>query len=228
HRGRVIPERQRKHLKSNIVASIENFGFTLLNPDEVRSRRDFNKYLIGYPTGFNAVYLKQHLIVETAVFFRSYPIKRLTATSFIYDFLLKNNYSKIISEYNLEPFELNVQSAERTMIDKLYALGDYYLSGTINGHSRHIYDIYKLLEIVKVDDELKQLKELVRIERMKDKQCPSANDDVDFKVLLNEIIEKDAYKSDYENITSALLFDKVSYNEAVKSLEKILDIALFD
>ena len=63
---------------------------------------------------------------------------------------------------------------------------------------------------------------------MKDKQCPSANDDVDFKVLLNEIIEKDAYKSDYENITSALLFDKVSYNEAVKSLEKILDIALFD
>ncbi|MBE6843568.1 MAG: nucleotidyl transferase AbiEii/AbiGii toxin family protein [Ruminococcus sp.] len=221
-------ERQRKHLKSNIVASIENFGFTLLNPDEVRSRRDFNKYLIGYPTGFNAVYLKQHLIVETAVFFRSYPIKRLTATSFIYDFLLKNNYSKIISEYDLEPFELNVQSAERTMIDKLYALGDYYLSGTINGHSRHIYDIYKLLEIVKVDDELKQLKELVRIERMKDKQCPSANDDVDFKVLLNEIIEKDAYKSDYENITSALLFDKVSYNEAVKSLEKILDIALFD
>ncbi|MBP1565057.1 MAG: nucleotidyl transferase AbiEii/AbiGii toxin family protein [Oscillospiraceae bacterium] len=221
-------EGQRKHLKSNIVASIENFGFTLLNPDEVRSRRDFNKYLIGYPTGFNAVYLKQHLIVETAVFFRSYPIKRLTATSFIYDFLLKNNYSKIISEYNLEPFELNVQSAERTMIDKLYALGDYYLSGTINGHSRHIYDIYKLLEIVKVDDELKQLKELVRIERMKDKQCPSANDDVDFKVLLNEIIEKDAYKSDYENITSALLFDKVSYNEAVKSLEKILDIALFD
>lgn len=221
-------EGQRKHLKSNIVASIENFGFTLLNPDEVRSRRDFNKYLIGYPTGFNAVYLKQHLIVETAVFFRSYPIKRLTATSFIYEFLLKNNYSKIISEYNLEPFELNVQSAERTMIDKLYALGDYYLSGTINGHSRHIYDIYKLLEIVKVDDELKQLKELVRIERMKDKQCPSANDDVDFKVLLNEIIEKDAYKSDYENITSALLFDKVSYNEAVKSLEKILDIALFD
>lgn len=221
-------EGQRKHLKTNIVSSIEQFDFTLVNPDEIRSRRDFNKYIISYPTMFNAAYLKQQLIVETAVFLRSYPSKRLTATSFVYDFLVKNNYSDIIAEYELEPFELNVQAAERTMIDKLYALGDYYLNETINGHSRHIYDIYKLLEIVNVNDELKQLKEHVRIERKNDKQCSSANDDVNFKALLNEIIEKEVYKSDYENITSALLFEKLSYNEAVMALEKILDSELFD
>ncbi len=221
-------EGQRKHLKTNIVSSIEQFDFTLVNPDEIRSRRDFNKYIISYPTVFNAAYLKQQLIVETAVFLRSYPSKRLTATSFVYDFLVKNNYSDIIAEYELEPFELNVQAAERTMIDKLYALGDYYLNETINGHSRHIYDIYKLLEIVNVNDELKQLKEHVRIERKNDKQCSSANDDVNFKALLNEIIEKEVYKSDYENITSALLFEKLSYNEAVMALEKILDSELFD
>lgn len=221
-------EGQRKHLKANIVSTIDKFEFVLLNPDEVRSRRDFNKYIISYPTVFNATYLKQQLIVETAVFLRSYPSKRLTATSFIYDFLFKNNHGDIISEYKLEPFELNVQAAERTMIDKLYALGDYYLNGTINGHSRHIYDICKLLEIVKIDDELKHLREMVRIERKNDKQCPSANDDVNFKMLLQDIIEKKAYKSDYDNITSALLFEKLNYDTAVMALEKILKSDLFD
>ena len=191
-------ESQRKHLKAAIVSSIEKFNFTLLNPDEIRSRHDFNKYIISYPTVFSAAYLKQQLIVETAVFLRSYPSKRLTATSFVYDFLVKNNHSDIISEYELEPFELNVQAAERTMIDKLYALGDYYLSKTINGHSRHIYDIYKLLDMVEINDELKRLKEIVHIERKNDKKCPSANDNVNLKALLNEIIEKDVYKSDYE------------------------------
>lgn len=221
-------EGQRKHLKANIVSTIDKFEFVLLNPDEVRSRRDFNKYIVSYPTVFNATYLKQQLIVETAVFLRSYPSKRLTATSFIYDFLFKNNHGDIISEYKLEPFELNVQAAERTMIDKLYALGDYYLNGTINGHSRHIYDICKLLEIVKIDDELKHLREMVRIERKNDKQCPSANDDVNFKMLLGEIIEKEAYRSDYETITSALLFERLSYDEAVTALQKILNSKLFD
>ena len=221
-------ESQRKHLKAAIVSSIEKFNFTLLNPDEIRSRHDFNKYIISYPTVFSAAYLKQQLIVETAVFLRSYPSKRLTATSFVYDFLVKNNHSDIISEYELEPFELNVQAAERTMIDKLYALGDYYLSKTINGHSRHIYDIYKLLDMVEINDELKRLKEIVHIERKNDKKCPSANDNVNLKALLNEIIEKDVYKSDYEKITSALLFEKLSYDDAVKALEQIVNSNLFD
>ena len=43
------------------------------------------------------------------------------------------------------------------MIDKMYALADYYLLNTTNEHSRHIYDIYKLSEIVTVDDTLKEL-----------------------------------------------------------------------
>lgn len=220
-------EGQHKKLKASIISTIDRFDFTLLNPDEIRSRRDFNKYIISYSTMFSAAFLKQQLIVETAVFLRSYPCKRLTATSFIFDFLMKNNHSDIINEYELKPFELNVQTAERTMLDKMYALGDYYLKETINGHSRHIYDLCKLLEIVVIDDKLKQLNEKVRMERKNDKQCPSANDEINFKSLLNEIIEKEAYKSDYENITSALLFEKLTYEEAIKSLEKILQSELF-
>lgn len=222
------PESKRRALKANIVSSIEKYDFNLENADNIRSGRDFNRYIISCPTKFTSKFLKQQLIIETAVFLRSYPCEKMFASSYIYDFLLKNNYNDIIYEYGLEPFELNVQAAERTMIDKLYALGDYYLNGTIKGHSRHIYDICKLLTIVEIDNELKKLKEQVCAERMNDKQCLSAKEDVNFKKLLTEIIENDVYKSDYENITSKLLFEKLSYSTAVRSLEEILKSELFD
>lgn len=144
-------------LKLGIVSAIDTFGFSLSNPDDIKSRRDFNRYVIDYHTSFDSEYLKRQLIVETAVFFRPYPTVRLAATSFIYDYLHKNGHDDIITEYSLAPFELNVQSAERTLIDKLYALGDYYLDESINRHSRHIYDIYKLLNVVKLDDSLRKL-----------------------------------------------------------------------
>lgn len=115
-------EGQRKHLKSNVISIIDEFSFDLTNADEIRSRRDFNRYIIDYPSVFSSDYLKQQLIVETAVFIKSYPSKIMSASSFIYEYLYSNGYHDIITQYDLEPFELNVQSVERTLIDKLYAL----------------------------------------------------------------------------------------------------------
>lgn len=220
-------ESQRKNLKRNIVSIIDKFQFTLDNADNVRSRRDYNRYIIDYPTIFPSDYLKEHLIVETSVYIKAYPYKRMTASSIIYEYLNKNGYDDLIKEYELEPFELNVQSAERTFIDKLYALGDYYLSDAVNEHSRHIYDLYKLSEIVILNDELKQLVNEVYTERKPHIQCRSAKDGIDMNILLQEIIDKDIYKKDYEEITSKMLFEDVSYETAKNALQKIVAFKLF-
>lgn len=220
-------EGQKKHLKLNVVSIIDKFNFNLTNADDIRSRRDFNRYIIDYPSVFSSDYLKQQLIVETAVFIRAYPSKVMTASSFIYEYLYDNGYHDIITQYDLEPFELNVQIAERTFIDKLYALCDYYLSDTVVEHSRHIYDIYKLLGVVEINDELRQLALEVREERKKHKTCLSAQDGVDINSLLQEIIDKDIYKSDYESITSSLLFEKIEYRTVVEALQIIIDSKLF-
>ena len=82
-----LTEGQRRHLKENIIATIDEFGFELTNPEKVRSRRDYNKYMIDFPTVFDFAALKQYLIVETSVFLRAYPSKKMEATSFIYDYL---------------------------------------------------------------------------------------------------------------------------------------------
>ncbi|MBQ7962360.1 MAG: nucleotidyl transferase AbiEii/AbiGii toxin family protein [Clostridia bacterium] len=220
-------EGQRKKLKANIVSVIDEFGFVLSNPDKVHSRRDYNKYIIDYPTVFNSDYLKENLIVETAVYIKAYPCKEMQATSIIYDFLKENGYDNLIAEYNLEPFNVNVQAAERTLIDKLYALGDYYLCDAVQEHSRHIYDIYKLLDIVELNDELRMLAKAVFEERKGHPNCHSAKDDIDMNKLLQEIIDSEAYKKDYQDITEKIVFDNINYSTAIKALQTVVDSKLF-
>ena len=166
--------------------------------------------------------------VETAVYIKAYPRKKIQATSIIYDYLHENGFDNLLEQYGLEPFEVNVQVAERTFIDKLYALGDYYLSGAISEHSRHIYDIYKLSEIVPLDDKLKALAKEVYIEREPHEQCRSAKPGVEVNKLLQEIIDVEAYKKDYEDITMKMLFEEVDYETAVSKLQQVVKYGLFE
>ena len=132
------------------------------------------------------------------------------------------------SQFSLEPFELNVQGIERTFIDKLFAVGDYYLDNKVTEHSRHIYDLFKLFAVVEINDSVKELFELVRKERSRHAACLSAQEGVNLKDLLQKIIDESAYKNDYEAITAGLLFEKISYVTAIGALQKIINSGLLD
>ena len=220
-------EGQRKELKETIVSIIDEFGFTLTNPEKVRSRRDYNRYVVDYPTIFPTNYLKEHLIVETAVYIKAYPCKRMSASSMICDYLERNGYRELIEQYCLQPFELSVQAAERTLVDKVFALGDYYLCDAIHEHSRHVYDIYKLLDVVSLDASMKELVQSVREERKPHVNCRSAKDGIDMNSLLQELVDKAVYKQDYENITAKILFEELSYETAANALRKIIESGIF-
>lgn len=221
-------ESKRKQLKTNITQIISELEFELTNADAIRSRRDYNRYIIDYPSSLSAAYLKEQLIVETAIYQRAYPTKVMSADSLIYQYLHENGYDAFIKQYDLEPFELNVQTAERTLLDKLFALADYYLLNATTEHSRHIYDIYKLSEIVTVDDSLKALALSVADERRPHKMCLSVRDGNNVTVILREAIDRKIYKEDYETITVPLLFESISYEAAVSALENILQDGIFE
>jgi predicted nucleotidyltransferase component of viral defense system len=76
-----LTEGQRKRLKADIVSIIEDSGFSLENADQIRSRRDFNRYVIDYRPEMLSSNLKQYLIVETAVYIKSFPTKEMEAAS---------------------------------------------------------------------------------------------------------------------------------------------------
>lgn len=73
---------------------------------------------------------------------------------------------------------MKVQGLDRTLTDKVFAVCDYYLQNRIKKHSRHIYDIYKLLPLVKQDDAFRALVREVRAVRKESVICPSAADGV--------------------------------------------------
>ena len=220
-------EGQRKKLKEDICTVIEELEFSLLNKSKIRSRGDFNKYLVGYPCKYESGFLNKQIIVETALFIRSYPNEKLKASCFIADFLKNHNYSNVISEYDIDEFELNVQSMERTFTDKLFAVRDYYLDGEPEKHSRHIYDLYRIMPQISFDGNFEKLVKEVREDRKSHKTCLSAQEGIDICSLLEKIIKEDFYRKDYESNTKLFLFRPVDYETVIDSIKKISNLHLF-
>ena len=145
----------KRNLKQAIIDVCNELALELINIEDIHSRRDFNRYEIKYPILFNNNGIKPYLLVETAFMVKSFPYEIKNVTSMIYDFLKEIGDLKAIEEFEMEPFEIHVQSASRTLVDKVFALCDYTMSNNIKDHSRHIYDIYQLLKIIILDDNLK-------------------------------------------------------------------------
>ena len=220
-------EGQRKKLKENITTIIDSLRFNLVNPEQVRIRRDFNRYVVDYMSDSANSFLKKYLIIETAVSIKSFPTETMSAASFVYDFLTANSADGEITKYELEPFKVQVQSIERTFIDKVFAVGDYYLNGQAENHSRHVYDLYKIYPAIIFDDAFKRLVEEVREVRKPHTTCYSAKDSVNLQELLKKIIDESYYKSDYNRVTEALLFETVAYTEAATVLHQIIESRWF-
>lgn len=214
-------EGQRKRMKAAVTHAVEEMGLAIENLDETRSRREFNKYLIPLPStgiGFSS----DTLIIETAVMTPASPAVAKTVDSYLYRLCIDEGFHYIVSEYELEPFKLITNSIERTFVDKVFALCDYYMAGPIPPRqSRHIYDLYKLSSIISFDETLAALFDTVRQQRKSAHGCPSAQDDVDVPLVLEAIIKDDAYRNDYRDITAPLLFEDVPYEEAAIPLQAI-------
>ncbi len=132
-----------------------------------------------------------------------------------------------IERYSLSPFTMKVQDISRTLADKVFAICDYYLQNKTEKHSRHLYDIYKLLPLVPQNDSFKKLVKEVRGVRELSPVCPSAKPDVDVVELLKKIISENVYKSDYDKITENLLEEELNYETVLPALKQIAENGMF-
>lgn len=221
-------EGTRRNFVHNVEEVIISCGMKLINEDEIRSKRFFNRFEIDYNSTRMIHALKPTVVIETALELRSFPAVEMDADSYIYQYLLENDYQDIIKEYNLYPFKVKVQSLERTFIDKVFAVCDYYLNGTVKEHSRHLYDLYKIFPNIDVNESLIQLINDVRELRKQNVKCLSAKDNVNPKEVLNEIIELDIYQEDYNDITKDLLFEDIEYSEVIETLKTINETDIFN
>lgn len=219
-----VTEGMRRNLKYDIFSAVDELGFTVDNAENIYSKTYFNRYQIEYPSTESVSYIKPYLYVETATFMKPFPFEIKEADTYIYRFLKEKGMLALIEQYSLQPFEVKVQTLERTFIDKLFALGDYYLTEKTNGYSRHLYDLYKIMPRISFDEDFYTLFDEVHEIRSKDRNCPSAKDGQFLKDILTRIYEEDYFENDYKSVTMGLLFDKVEYADVKNNLKEIIDI----
>lgn len=225
-----LTESYRKSYKKKIVSCVNSLKLKIDNEDKIWSNRLFNAYNISYDSVFVNTNIKNQIIVETALQIPSFPIEEKDISSILYDYLLKNRMLDIIDEYDMSPFKIKVQTLERTFVDKVFAICDYYLNNNIIGHSRHIYDLCKLYDCIDIES-IKDLVKQIRDYRSKNKSCLSARDGVVINDILRSIIAEGTYKTDYIDLTSKLLSEKdclnFPYEKSIKVLKKIIELNIF-
>lgn len=205
---------ERMKSKKLIIDIAENLGLTLSNPGDIKSRHDYNKYVFKYDSMFAEIPLE--IIIETSYYQTVYPAEKHVVGSFVGKFCKERDIQLPI------PFEaaeviMQVQSIERTFVDKVFAVYDYKIRNMQDRDSRHLYDICKLLGRVKLDGHLDELIDVVRDDRMQSKNNPSAQLEYNIPKMLKEIIQSRFYEPDYRDITQKLLYENISYDYAAES-----------
>lgn len=219
-----IGEARRKKLKNKIIKGIsETLHMPIINWGETQSDRDYNAYLFSYKSvyGFEDDRIPSVVKMETALGSYAFPTEEVSIGNYIGDYLITKSRQDLAESFMLDSFDMQLQALNRTFVDKIFALCDYYLVNRAKRCSRHMYDIYKLAPKVERGDSLKQLYHEVRKHRSGMPICPSAKEDVDVSGLIIEFCNNEFYKEDYKLITDYFADDFVAYEDCVQLLRDI-------
>lgn len=227
-----LGEAKRKKIKYKILKPIaDELGLVIRNFDTVESDKNLNHYDFYYESVvgnriINAI--PPYVKLETSLMSYAFPTEEKELGNYILD-ALGADEEEFISAYDLQPFPMRVQSLNRTLIDKVFALCDYYLQGKARRNARHLYDIYKLADYVEVDEAFLNLVKEVRTHRieMGSEIAPAAPLDVNILELVQRICDEDFYKEDYKDTTLKLISDSLEY-EVLKNHYRQLSWRIFE
>ena len=219
------PTDSEKRKSNEIIMTIAGkLGLELSNPDMIKTRYNYNKYVFKYESLFDLN--KLEIIIETSYYQSVYPISKHIINSYIGSFCKKNNIELPIPF--VIDFEMNVQSIERTFIDKVFAVCDYKIDNMEDRDSRHLYDIAKMMPLITFDSKLDKLIDDVRDDRMTSKNNPSAQLEYNINEMLKEIIDKRFYERDFNFVTKKLLYENYSYDDAINNgIAKMVNTDVF-
>lgn len=186
-----------------------------MEAEPIRSGRYFNKYKIGYSRIYNEEGDQQmldHILIETMLTYKPFPCEIRPVSNYVTMFLEKEQLMSLIEQYNLQPFNMNIQSIDRTFVDKLFAICDYHEDKDYARNSRHIYDIHMVYRSGYLNVEgLPSLIEQVIDARRMGKKTYSSRTGYKLVHTLQEIIGNAVYRQDYETNTREFLSEYIIF-----------------
>jgi len=144
---------QTKKLIKRIEKSIIDNNFReIVDHIQVSKGSEFRKTVYNYTKLKRGDFghANSNIIVELNSFAQPHPYQLQEISSYIYDFLL-GKADDIISEYQLEPFSVNVLDYRRTFCEKLSAIARASHESNsdfdeLKKKIRHFYDLYYLMQ----------------------------------------------------------------------------------
>lgn len=175
--------------------------------------------------------LNENIKIETVTFLKPNPYEKRKVKSMIYDYLEKKNMIDVIEEFQLEPFDINVLSIKRTILDKIVSLIRMsYEDGIeeLKGKTRHLYDLHLTFEFLRDFYENKaELKRIIQLV-LDDEEKSKFKDKYPYKEKWNKapiwnIINSGDLKEYYEDrFGKSFVYGKLpAYEDVVKSINKI-------
>ena len=127
-----LSQGQMGKVKDAIKTVAGELRMTIPNIDETRSRRNYNRYLLAYDSVIEKLNddLQPVVILEPSFAEVSFPTVTMPVHSYIGD-MMEVEAPEMVELYELRPFEMKVQGIDRTMIDKVFAICDYYLKDDV-------------------------------------------------------------------------------------------------
>ena len=136
-------------------------------------RKTAHSYQKNFEGQFGQV--RDIIILESTWLGSFEPYATAIISSFVTDMMNKTGQSALIEEYNLQPFQVQVLSQERTLCEKIMSLVRFSFTENpivdLNNKIRHIYDIHKLLAKTEIND-------FFNSDRFESMLLTVANDDV--------------------------------------------------
>lgn len=150
-----------------------------------------------------------------------FPYKTMKIQTFVGEYLDSIGRNDLTQKYKLEPFDVKVQTLERTFVDKIFALCDYQISKKLTRQSRHIYDLHKIFPLIIFDNDLLVLFDQVKKYRINNPTCHSAKEGQKLGNIFQLLIDEKTFKYDFNNVTKPLLYDNTSYEQCIETMLKI-------
>jgi predicted nucleotidyltransferase component of viral defense system len=228
-----------KTLIEKIEKALLDDNFEEIEMHQTSKGSKFRKTVQVYPKIMEGEFghANENLILELNSFAQPHPYIQKTISSYIHDFLNAQNEDarKLINQYQLQPFEVNVLDYKRTFCEKLSAIvraseeGSDTL-GNLQNKIRHFYDVYYLMQEDEIQsfinsDELVQMIENVRADDQKFQQEWSS-----VKLHTSKILQDmdilDELASFYNSIFKTLVYsDTLPTIDAIKiEFQKLSEI----
>ncbi len=137
-----------KSIEENITAGLEYRRDHPAEEKRGRNRRTFYDYpQTNSSDDFGNV--SNQIQLEINTFTNPVPFQMANIESYVATFLRQNGFVDFIGQYSLYPFNIQVQTLERTFFEKLLSVVRLSYNGpdALKKKIRHFYDLYKLYNL---------------------------------------------------------------------------------